>query len=70
MPWLFKGKGDIQFEVYRNMRNDSGYEYLLSVVHNNVYTNGVIAYEIMQYLLDNKMILIVALYHIGGGGVL
>ena len=21
MPWLFKGKGDIQFDVYRNMRN-------------------------------------------------
>ncbi|XP_064383267.1 serine/threonine-protein kinase haspin-like [Halichondria panicea] len=23
MPWLFKGKGDIQFDVYRNMRNDT-----------------------------------------------
>ena len=21
LPWLFKGKGDIQFDVYRNMRN-------------------------------------------------
>ena len=25
MPWLFKGKGDIQFDVYRNMRNATKY---------------------------------------------
>ena len=21
LPWLFKGKGDIQFDVYRSMKN-------------------------------------------------
>ena len=23
LPWLFRGKGDIQFDVYRNMKNAS-----------------------------------------------
>ncbi len=23
MPWLFKGKGDIQFDVYRDVKNET-----------------------------------------------
>lgn len=36
LPWLFKGKGDIQFDVYRDMRNHSKSEWRGFHPYNNV----------------------------------
>jgi serine/threonine-protein kinase haspin len=36
MPWLFKGKGDIQFDVYRNMRNATKSQWQKFTPYTNV----------------------------------